>query len=317
MKRQNIQSAVQRSVAIACLLALVPMHLFAADAKPAKALTMADVLAASKRSDWHAPDPANTLYLELASGRVIIELAPAFTPKHAANIEALARGKYFDGLAILRSQDNYVVQWGDPNGDDKQKRRSVGDAQRTLKAEFTIPFSNKLPFTRLPDSDGYAPQTGFSGDFPAARDPKTNTTWLTHCYGSVGVGRDLDVDSGGGTELYVVIGGARWLDRNITVAGRVLQGMELLSTLPRGTGALGFYEKPEQYVPIKSMRVAADVPAEQRTNLEVLRTDTPTFTALVESRRNRRDEWYKVPAGHIDVCGVPIPVRAVPVAAKP
>ena len=178
-----------------------------------------------------------------------------------------------------------------------------------LKAEFTIPFSNKFHFTRLPDSDGYAPQTGFSGDFPAARDPKTNTAWLTHCYGSVGVGRDLDVDSGGGTELYVVIGGARWLDRNITVAGRVLQGMELLSTLPRGTGALGFYEKPEQYVPIKSIRVAADVPAEQRTNLEVLRTDTPTFTALVESRRNRHDEWYKVPAGHIDVCGVPIPVR--------
>jgi cyclophilin family peptidyl-prolyl cis-trans isomerase len=229
----------------------------------------------------------------------------------------LARGKYFDGLSILRSQDNYVVQWGDPNGENKEKQRSVGDAQRTLKAEFTIPSGSKLPFTRLPDSDGYAPQTGFSGDFPAARDPKTNTAWLTHCYGSVGVGRDLDVDSGGGTELYVVIGGARWLDRNITVAGRVLQGMELLSTLPRGTGALGFYEKPEQYVPIKSIRVAADVPAEQRTNVEVLRTDTPTFAALVESRRNRHDEWYKVPAGHIDVCGVPIPVRAVPVVAKP
>lgn len=316
MKPQNIQSAMRRS-AISLLVSLFACaQVFAGNAKPAKTPTMTEVLAASKPSDWHALDPANTLYLELASGRVIIELAPAFAPKHAANITALARGKYFDGLAILRSQDNYVVQWGDPNGENKDKQRSVGDAQRTLKAEFTIPFGHKLPFTRLPDSDGYAPQTGFSGDFPAARDPKTNTAWLIHCYGSVGVGRDLDADSGGGTELYVVIGGARWLDRNITVAGRVLQGMELLSTLPRGTGALGFYEKPEQYVPIKSVRVAADVPAEQRTNLEVLRTDTPTFTALVESRRNRRDEWYKVPAGHIDVCGVPIPVRVVG-AAKP
>jgi peptidylprolyl isomerase len=311
MMKQSIRMA-----AIVSLLACAPLQSFAADAKPAKAPTMAEVLAAAQPSDWHALDPANTLYLELASGRVIIELAPAFAPRHAANISTLAREKYFDGLAILRSQDNYVVQWGDPNGDDKDKRRPVGTAQRTLKAEFTIPLSSKLPFTRLPDVDGYAPQTGFSGDFPAARDPKTNTAWLAHCYGSVGVGRDVDADSGGGTELYVVIGNARWLDRNITVAGRVVQGMELLSTLPRGTGALGFYQKPEQYVPIKSVRVAADVPADQRTNLEVLRTDTPTFTALVESRRNRHDEWYKVPAGHIDVCGVPIPVRPV-AAGKP
>jgi peptidylprolyl isomerase len=47
----------------------------------------------------------------------------------------------------------------------------------------------------------------------------------------------------------------------------------------------------------------------QRTELEVLRTDTPTFTAYVEARRNRREEWFKVPAGHVDVCNVPIVVR--------
>ena len=269
-----------------------------------KPLTMSDVLAASKPQDWHALDPENTLYMELASGRVVIELAPAFAPKHAANIKALVREKYFDGLAFLRSQDNYVVQWGDPHADaraeDKDQPRPVGKAQRTLKAEFTIPLSKELPFTRLPDADGYAPEVGFSGDFWSARDPKRGDAWLAHCYGALGVGRDLDADSGGGTELYVVIGNApRHLDRNITLAGRVVQGMELLSVLPRGTGSLGFYEKAEQRVPIKSIRVAADVPANERTNLEVLRTDTPTFTALVESRRNRRDDWFKVPAGYV------------------
>ena len=283
-----------------------------AEAPASKPPTMADVIAASKPTDWHALDPKNTLYLELASGRVVMELAPGFAPKHVANIKTLVREKYFDGLAILRSQDNYVVQWGDPDSDDAAKKRSVGSAQEKLKAEFTIPLSKEFAFTLLPDRDGYAPQTGFAGDFPAARDQTTNTAWLTHCYGTVGVGRDIDVDSGGGTELYVVIGASpRWLDRNITVAGRVVQGMELLSTLPRGTGALGFYEKPEQRVPIKSIRLAADVPEKERTNLEVMRTDTPTFAALVESRRNRRDEWYKVPAGYIDVCSVPIPVRVI------
>jgi len=131
-----------------------------------------------------------------------------------------------------------------------------------------------------------------------------------HCYDMVGAGRDNDVDSGGGTELYVVTGHApRHLDRNVTLVGRVLQGMEMLSALPRGTGALGFYEKPEQRLPIKSVRVAADLPASQRTDLEVLRTDTPTFTAYVEARRNRREEWFKVPAGHVDVCNVPIVTR--------
>jgi len=57
--------------------------------------------------------------------------------------------------------------------------------------------------------------------------------------------------------------------------------------------------------------VAADVPASARTRLEVLRTDSATFRAIIEQRRNRRDDWYKVPAGHVDVCNVPIPVRGV------
>jgi len=283
---------------------------------PAKPLTMTDVMAAAQPSDWHAVDPENTLYLEMTSGRVIIELAPAFAPHHAANIKALVREKYFDGLAFLRSQDNYVVQWGDPHADaraeDADQPKPIRTAQRALQAEFTVPIGKDISFTRLPDVDGYAPQSGFSGDFWSARDAKTNRAWLTHCYGAVGVGRDVDADSGGGTELYVVIGNApRHLDRNITLVGRVLQGMELLSVLPRGTGALGFYEKAEQRVPITSVRVAADVPAAERTNLEVMRTDTPTFTKLVESRRNRRDDWFKVPAGYVELCNVPIPVRTV------
>jgi peptidylprolyl isomerase len=267
-------------------------------------LTSADVIATSTAADWRPLDPQHTVYLELPTGRVIIELATQFAPRHATNIEALAREGYFDGTAIVRSQDNYVVQWADPEG-----RRPIKNAQHTLAAEFER-TSRGVPFTPLVDPDTYAPEVGFSDDFPTARDPKFGRAWLVHCYGMVGAGRDNDVDSGGGTELYVVTGHApRHLDRNVTLVGRVVQGMELLSALPRGTGALGFYERPEHRVPIKSMRVAADVPIAQRTELEVLRTDTPTFTAYVEARRNRREEWFKVPAGHVDVCNVPIVVR--------
>lgn len=273
-------------------------------------LTMSEVLAASSDSDWRRPDPARTVYLELEAGRVVIELAPDFAPQHVTNIVELARSGYFDGLAILRVQDNFVVQWGDPNAEDEQARKPLTAGKRALPAEFTRAASQDLAFTLLPDADGYAPETGFSNGFPAARDPQTGRAWLTHCYGTLGVGRDNDVNSGGGTELYVVIGHApRQLDRNITVAGRVIQGMELLSSLPRGPAPMGFYEDAALRTAIRQIRVAADVPEAERTRLELLRTDTPRFQDLIESRRNRRDQWYKQPAGHIDVCSVPLPVR--------
>lgn len=275
-------------------------------AAPPAARSMADILAAAGPADWRPLDAAHTLYLELDSGRAVIELAPRFAPEHAANILRLARQGYYDGLAILRSQDNFVVQWGDPDG-----KRPLGEARATLPPEFAMRLDERLPFTPLPGPDGYAPEVGFSDGFPAARDLRAGQAWLAHCYAMVGAGRGNEVDSGNGAELYVVIGHApRQLDRNIALVGRVVQGMEWLSSLPRGRGPLGFYEQPSQHVPIRRVRVAADVPEAERSRLEVLRTDSATFGALVEARRNRRDDWYKVPAGYIDLCNVPLPVRA-------
>jgi len=118
----------------------------------------------------------------------------------------------------------------------------------------------------------------------------------------LGAGRGNDPASGGGTELYVVIGHSpRHLDRNVTLLGRVVSGMELLSVQPRGPGPMGFYDKPELQTPIKRIRVAADVPPPERTSLEVLRTDTPTFATLVDIRRTRREEWFQNPVGRIVV----------------
>lgn len=295
--------------ALLALALVVPLGTACATSPPQKALTMQDVLDASTPADWRALDPQNTLYLELDSGRVVIELAPAFAPQHVANIRTLVRAGYFDGLTINRSQDNFVVQWGDAEGEDPAKARPMGEAKAKLPAEFTRP-SEGLDFTTLPDADGWAPEVGFVQGFPAARDPKAGMAWLAHCYATVGAGRATAADSSTGNQLYVVTGQSpRQLDRNITTVGRVVQGMEHLSVLPRGTGPLGFYEKPEQRVAIRSIRLAADVPEAERARLEVFRTDRPAFADLVESRRNRRDDWYVHPAGHIDLCNVPVPVR--------
>jgi cyclophilin family peptidyl-prolyl cis-trans isomerase len=294
-------------VALSSLYSLSTSVVAQTKLEPAAKLTLQDILKSSQTSDWRPLNPDNTLYLELEKGRVVIELAPEFAPKNVANIKALVKEGYFDGLAMLRSHDNYVAQWGDPG-----EKREFKNAAKKVEGEFTVKYKKDAPFTRLPDVDGYAPQVGHVNSFAAARDSKTQTTWLTHCYGAIGVARGNETDSGNGSSLYAVTGHApRNLDRNITVVGRVMHGIELLSSLPRGTGALGFYEKSEERTPIKTIRLAADVPEADRSKLEVFRTDTTNFTALVEAQRNRGGDWYKFAANHIELCSVPIPVRLV------
>lgn len=269
-------------------------------------LSVQQILDQSPASDWRPLDPENTIYMELPQGRVIIELAPHFAPNHAANIRALARAGYFDASAILRSQDNYVVQWGRADDDPKP----LGEGAETVAGEITVP-SSSVPFTRLVDPDTYAAQVGFSDGFPAAREG--GRTWLTHCYGMVGSGRGDGLDSGNGGSLYAVNAQMpRNLDRNITLVGRVVQGMDLLSVMPRGTGALGFYETAAERTPIRTVRVAADVPAAERANLETVRTDSATWAALVESRRTRRDSFFSAnPVNRLGVCNIAAPVRAM------
>ena len=298
-----VAGAESRPAVLLAGLALAALALGLAGDAAAKPVTVADLLAGSPAADWRVPDPEDTLYMDLARGRVVIELASRVAPLHVANIRALARAHYFDGLAIVRVQDNYVVQWDDPG-----HHRPVPAGVRAA-VEFTAAAGADARFEPLPDRDAYAPQVGFLDGFPAARDPRSHIVWLAHCYGMVGAGRD-DPPESDGTEMYAVIGHApRQLDRNVALMGRVLEGIELLSSLPRGSAEMGFYTKTEKPLPIKSIRIAADVPAAERTNLEVIRTDTPTFAALIESRRNRPEEFFKTPAGRIDLCNVPIPVR--------
>ena len=290
-------------LALACVFAAPAL----ADEPPA--LSMGELLESSSPEDWREPKPEDTLYLELDTGRVIIELAPEFAPAHAENLRTLAREHFWDGLAIYRSHDNFVVQWGDPGAEGA--RRSIGSAHDALPAEFER-SAEGVEFHRLPDVDGWAPEVGFASGFPAARDPEAGVAWLAHCYGMVGAGRGMEADSSIGTELYAVTGQSpRQLDRNITLVGRVVHGIELLSPMPRGPGPLGMYADPARNTPIRSVRLASEVPEAERTRVQLLRTGTPLFDAVVESRRNRHDDWYLRPAGHIDLCNVPLPARIV------
>ena len=276
-------------------------------AAPAKKLlTPGDIVSAAPASAWKTIPADDLLVMDLANGgRIVLQLAPAFAPVHVANIKALARGHYWDGAKVYRVQDNYVAQWG-LNESDKPWPAGVTPKP---PAEYTRLYKG-LTVKPLGSPDAYAPGAGFSGGWSIAYSAKANWANLAHCYASVGVGRDLSPDTGTGGELYAVIGNApRQLDRVIAVVGRVVDGIDRLSTLPRGTEALGFYKDKAQYVPIASIRLASDMPAADRPSYEYMDTQSASFASYLKVRANRHDDFYIRPAGGVDLCNVQVPVR--------
>ena len=281
-------------------------HIVAGTAPPSKLPTPNDIVAAAPASAWKAIPADDLMVIDLANGgRGVVQLAPAFAPVHVANIKALARSGYWNGASVYRLQDNYVAQWG-LNESDKPWPAGVNPKP---PAEYTRGLKG-LKIRPLGSPDAYAPGAGFADGWPVAYNPKKGWATLTHCYASVGVGRDLAPDHGTGGELYAVIGNApRQLDRNIALVGRVVEGIDKLSSLPRGTEALGFYKDKSQYVPIASIRLASDIPLPARPAFEVMDTSSPAFTQYLKLRANRHDAFYEVPAGGVDLCNVQVPVR--------
>jgi len=260
---------------------------------------------ADDKHTWRTPSADSMIVMQLSSGRVVIELAPQFAPKHVANIKQLVSDGYFDGSAILRSQDNYVVQWGDAEA-GSSKAKPIGDAKVRLKVEF-FRDNKELDFQRIESRDAYADQVGFVDGFPVASDG--SRVWLTHCYGMVGVSRGKEDDSGNGSGLYVVTGHSpRHLDRNVTLVGRVIEGIELLSSLPRGTGDLGFFETAEEYIPIKTIKPVSSLD-ESTVSIEIMNTNSLAFKQRVEKRTNRTEDWFLEATGRIELCNVGVPIR--------
>ncbi|MCH8616664.1 peptidylprolyl isomerase [Sphingomonas sp. SM33] len=278
-------------------------------APPQKPKTPSEIVAQAPASVWRDIDPDDLLVMDLGSGgRVVIQLAPEFAPVHVANIRALAKGSWWTGSTIYRVQDNYVVQWGNNEG---KKPLPTGVVAKP-PAEYHRALKG-LTVRPLGYPDDYAPQAGYASGWPVGYDAKAGTANLTHCYGYVGVGRDLSPDTGTGGELYAVIGHApRHLDRNIAVVGRVIEGIERMSSLPRGTEALGFYKSERQNVPISMVRLGSEIPAAERPAFQVMDTNSATFAAYLRGRANRNDDFFIRPAGGVDLCNAPVPIRRKP-----
>lgn len=293
-----------------------------------------EVVANAPAEDWVAIDPADLLVMELSADangrarRVIIQLMPApFAQGWVGNIRNLAAAHWWDGLSVNRVQDNYVVQWGDADGEDAAKARALPAGLRVVpQADYEVDFQGASlspdrysatppnffgggndPYGRSEFYAGWPVASMFVGTGLRAR----NHVWPVHCYGMVGVGRGLSPDTGTGAELYTVIGHApRHLDRNIALVGRVIEGIGHLSSLPRGTGPLGFYESAAERVTITSVRLGSEV--DNLPKFQFLNTNSGSFSRYADARANRRDAFFIVPAGGADICNVPVPIRRVP-----
>ena len=264
--------------------------------------TSAEILESAAPSDWRALEPEETLYIELERGRVVVALSTQLAKRHVAQIKKLAREGFYDGLSFYRVIDGFVAQGG-----DVLEKRNVKTAARRLKAEFDEP-AKKIAFSPIADADGYAAQVGFVDSLPAGIDAEGDRIWHLHCVGAMAMARGNETDSAG-TEFYIALQPQRYLDRNLTVFGRVVDGMEHLQALRRVAPAQS--EADDLGETILSVSVGADLPEEKQLKLEILRSGTETFGDYVEARRNRSEAFFYHRPDYVDICQLSMPVRVI------
>jgi cyclophilin family peptidyl-prolyl cis-trans isomerase len=331
----GMMRVMRKTFLFVCAATLAALPLSAQEAKP-EYPAPSEIVAKATAEDWVAIAPSDLMVMELAPDakgkprRVVIQLIPAqFSQGWISNIRKLAEAKFWDSTSVNRVQDNYVVQWGDATEKKvlPEGLAVVPESEYISSLEYfalnTPGMVSEYMIWPTRADNIYAPSVGFRKGWPVAVDYyekgkspfnkgrkilDQRSIWPTHCYGMVGVGRNLSPDTGTGAELYTIIGHApRHLDRNIALVGRVIEGIEHLSSLPRGTGALGFYESEAERTTILSVRIGAevtDLPA-----FEYLSTESASFAAYADARANRRDPFFNVPAGGADICNIPVPVR--------
>jgi len=259
----------------------------------------------AQASEWRTPEPDNLVYLQLESGTVVIELAPFMAPQHVKQFTQLVEEGFYNGLDFYRVIEGFVAQGGDMIGDKASEHKS------SLKAEFTRAEADS-GFQLLQQPDFFAPQTGYINGFAAGRDPETKQEWLLHCPGTVAMARSTEADSGT-TDFYIVIGQApRHLDRNMSVFGRVLYGMEHIQRLPRGDAQVnsGVIENPEKRGKILSATLASQLPESERLKLQIQHTDSETMQVRLDQGRSMENPFFKYKGnGKLDICYYPPRVR--------
>jgi len=255
-------------------------------------------------TQWRSLDLNNTLLMTLPHGKVVIELAPQFAPKHVAQFKALTKQGLFENNKFYRVIDGFVAQAG------PEVRR---DNTPLLSIESEWQPNKNWPFTLVQQPDLFAPQTGFVKGFAVGYNPEHNQAWLAHCPGIIAMARSNNPHSAS-SHFYFTIGQApRYLDRIMTIFGRVVYGMNNIQAIQRTAVIAGDKPVPkENFTPIINMQLMQDVPKKEQIIIEVEQTSTKAFKAKLAKRLARNSPFfYKKPPKVLDVCQVPILSRRI------
>ena len=261
--------------------------------------------ALSPSEGYRLVEPENLLIMELEYGEVVIELNDDFAPNHAAQIRQLVEDGVYDRERFYRVIDGFVAQ----GGLETDERIELFP---TLENENDREIMGRN-FTPLGNDDLFANEVGHIDGFAVAYDRDKGREWLLHCPGAMAMARDTDPDSGS-TEFYIVLAPQRYLDRNLTVFGRVISGMQYIQKLKRGDRAIesGVIQAPEKGDLIMTAKMATEFPEETRPVWEVMDTRSEAFEAYKTSKRVRDDPFfYRKPPEVLDVCSVEVPAQRV------
>lgn len=254
---------------------------------------------------WREVSPENLVLIETAFGTTALELNADFAPNHVQRFREMVRAGDLKNSFFYRVIDGFVAQGG-PNG---KASREWAPMQNENDREL-----RPLPFTPLGNGDLYAAEVGHSPDgFAMAQDTKLNREWLLHCPGAVALARDSDPDSGT-SEFYIALDAQRYLDRNLTVFARVIDGMQYIQKLERGDPkvASGVIQPPRTGDEMISVKIAADIDVSARPTYLVQKPGTGPFEGAKQGARVRTSEFfYRKPAEVIDICDFEVPVRRV------
>lgn len=264
------------------------------------------IVAEAPADHWREIPPDQLLLIETPEGQITVALSSVLAQTHIAQVRTLAREGYYQGLSFYRVIEGFVAQGGDHQG-----TQDLGSAQPKLAPEFEEALPEGAVFTQLPFGDHYADDVGYIESLPAGRDAETGTTWLAHCTGAFAFGREVAEDTAS-TEFYITLQPQRYLDRNLTVAGRVIDGMGIVQAAPRGV----IDNDPEtddfpNRLMIKGMTIVSDIPEGQRPRWRILDDRSASFRELTKARAARPSDFFYHRPGHVNLCQMPVPVQKI------
>ena len=263
--------------------------------------------AIKNKDEWRKVAIENLVVMTLPHGQVVIELAPQFSPNHVEQFMRLTKEAHYDGNKFYRVIDGFVAQAGPEDGS------SADRAVPTLALEGEWQTSKDWSFTLVQNKDLFAEQTGFKDGFALAHNPSEQKAWLTHCPGVIAMARGNDADSAS-SHFYITNGQApRYLDRIMTIFGRVIYGMNHVQAITRTATIEGEAEVVSSaHTPIVSMKMMTDLPKNQQIQLEVKNTESKLFATKLEERIKRENAFFfKKSPPVLDVCQTPVLTRIV------